>query len=287
VSHQDPGPAHDRTVKKKGPKALLGKHLRRLRLAAGLATQLALAVRLDGYGEDMVSKVETGDRVPSDDMYAKWLDACGATDLDGVYLDDLLEQARTSKSVVPDFAVPWLHAEADAGYLQLWSFVTLPGILQTYDYAYNMFLLGGLDDDAAAENAATRVERRRHVEGSDAKRVTAVIHESVLYRRVGPDEAMAEQLADLLAASRLPNLIIQIVPDTGYFFGLEGEFMIASGRDIPDTLNMITVEDQTTTEPAMVDHASALFERIRGHALPIEESRAKIQEALQRWNGQQ
>jgi transcriptional regulator with XRE-family HTH domain len=287
VSHQDLGPGHDRTVKKKGPKALLGKHLRRLRLAAGLATQLALAVRLDGYGEDMVSKVETGDRVPSDDMYAKWLDACGATDLDGVYLDDLLEQARTSKSVVPGFAVPWLNAEADADYLRFWSFIAVPGPLQTYDYACNMFLLGGMDDDAAAESAAARVERRRHVKGPDAKRMTAVLHESVLYRRVGPDEVMAEQMEDLLAASRLPNVIIQVVPDTGYFFGLEAAFDIASGREIPDTLNMITVEDLTTTERAVVDGASALFERIRGHALPIEESRAKIQEALQRWNNQQ
>jgi hypothetical protein len=220
-------------------------------------------------------------------MYAKWLDACGATDLDGVYLDDLLEQARTSKSVVPDFAVPWLHAEAEADYLQLWSFVTLPGLLQTYDYACNMFIRGGLDEDAAAESATTRVERRRHVDGPDAKRVTAILHESALYCRVGPDEAMVEQMENLLVTLRLPNVIVQIVPDTGYFFGLDGEFQLASGRDIPDTVVMVTVEDQTTTEPAVVDRASALFERIRGHALPIEEPRAKIQEALQRWNGQQ
>jgi Domain of unknown function (DUF5753)/Helix-turn-helix domain len=287
VSQQIPGPISERAVRKKDPKAVLGKHLRRLRLAAGLATQLALAVRLDGYGEDMVSKVETGDRVPSDDMYAKWLEACAATHLDRVYLADLLEQARISKSVVPDFAVPWLNAEADADYLRFWSFVTLPGLLQTYDYAYNMFLLGGLDEDAAAESATARVERRRHVEGPEAKRVTAILHESALYRRVGPDQVMVKQMEDLLAASRLPNMIIQIVPDTGYFFGLEGEFGLASGREISDTLNVVSLEDRTTTEPAVVDRASALFERIRGHALPIEESRAKIQEALQRWSSQQ
>jgi hypothetical protein len=49
---------------------------------------------------------------------------------------------------------------------------------------------------------------------------------------------------------------------------------------------MVSVEDQTTTEPAVVDRTAALFERIRGHALTIEESRAIIQEALQRWNSQ-
>jgi hypothetical protein len=77
-----------------------------------------------------------------------------------------------------------------------------------------------------------------------------------------------------------------VVRDTGYFFGLEGEFGIARGREIPDTLNVVSVEDRATTEPAVVDRVAALFERIRGHALTIEESRAIIQEALQRWNSQ-
>ena len=117
--------------------------------------------------------------------------------------------------------------------------------------------------------------------------MTSILHESVLYRRVGTPAVMAEQLEDLLKMSRQSNVILQVVRDTGYFFGLEGEFMIASGHIIPDTLNMVTVEDQTTTDPAMVDRSTALFERIRGHALTIEESRSIIQEAVQRWSQQQ
>jgi hypothetical protein len=143
-----------------------------------------------------------------------------------------------------------------------------------------------MDEDTAAQSADARVARRGRIEGPDAKRVTAIIHESALYCQVGTPQVMAEQLEDLLAMSRQPNVIIQIVRNTGYFFGLEGEFMIASGHTMPDTLNMVTVVDQTTTDPAMVDRTTALFERIRGHALTIEESRAIIQEALQRWSQQ-
>src|SRR5262249_48319086 len=41
---------------KKDPRALLGRALKRLRLAAGVTTQAAMAARLDGYGEDSVQK---------------------------------------------------------------------------------------------------------------------------------------------------------------------------------------------------------------------------------------
>jgi hypothetical protein len=97
---------------------------------------------------------------------------------------------------------------------------------------------------------------------------------------------MTAQLADLLEMCHQPNVIIQVVRDTGYFFGLEAVFYLASGHTIPDTLTMVTMEDQTTTDPAMVDKATAMFERIRGHALTIEESRVIIQEAVQRWSQQ-
>jgi hypothetical protein len=98
---------------------------------------------------------------------------------------------------------------------------------------------------------------------------------------------MARQLADLLEVSQRANVVIQVVRDTGYFPGLRGQFEIASGNGIPDTLVMYNVEDQTQDDPALVGRSAALYERIRGHALPIEESRAIIREALELWNSQQ
>ena len=97
---------------------------------------------------------------------------------------------------------------------------------------------------------------------------------------------MSAQLKYLLEISQRSNLVIQVVRDTGYFPGIRGQFEIASGHEIPDTLVMYNVEDQTQDDQVLVNKASALFERIRGYALTIEESRAILQEALQRWNSQ-
>jgi transcriptional regulator with XRE-family HTH domain len=268
------------------PGAALGEELRKSREAAGYATQEALAKVL-GYVREQVSKTESGGELPSDPLFAKWLDACRVPDARRQYLTGMLVMARIVRGAIPEFAKPWLEAEAKADYLQLWSFVTLPGLLQTPRYAHAMFILGGLGEEAAIAKAAARIDRQVILTGPDATRITCIIHESALYCRVGIPEIMAEQLEFLLEASRRPGIIIQVVRDTGYFFGLEGEFQIASGREIPDTLVMVSVEDRATTEPAVVDRVAALFERIRGHALTIEESRAIIQEALQRWNSQQ
>ena len=264
----------------------LGKHLRSLREAAGLVTQAALAARLN-VSHHYVSKCETDKLVPSEKVFLAWLDACAASAEARRYISEIWVIASTLRGVIPQFARPWLEAEAEAAYLQLWSYIAVPGVLQTYNYAHAMFLLGDLDEETAAESAAARVRRRRLIEGPDGTRVTSILHESVLHRRVGSPEVMGEQLEDLLELSRQPNLIIQVVKDNGYFFGLEGEFMVASGHAIPDTLNMVTVVDQTTTDLAMVDRATGLFERIRGHALTIEDSRSVIQEARQRWSQQQ
>lgn len=117
--------------------------------------------------------------------------------------------------------------------------------------------------------------------------MTAIIYEPVLHSLVGTPDVMTQQVARILEMSRRPNLIIQVVRDTGYFPGRRGQFEIASGPKLTDTMVLWGVEDQTMDDPVQVGKAAALFERIRGYALTIEESRALIQEALERWSRQQ
>jgi hypothetical protein len=47
------------------------------------------------------------------------------------------------------------------------------------------------------------------------------------------------------------------------------------------------VQDQTTTDSALVREAIMIFELIRGRALNVEESRAVIAEARKQWKSQQ
>jgi transcriptional regulator with XRE-family HTH domain len=276
--------------------ARLGEELRQLRIAAGYPTIQALAARIDGYGESLITKVEQGKRTASKQLFPAWLDACAAhIDDKAPVLTDGLRRALTAlwelalkrEGPIPEFIELWLKREAAATFLRLWALNALPGLLQTYDYANAMFIQSGLDEDEASEKAAVRIQRQSILEGPDATQVTTIIYAPVLHSLVGTAEIMARQLEHILAMTRRPNLVIQVVRDTGYFPGRRGQFEIASGPKIADTLLIWTVEDQTMDDPVLVGKSAALFERIRGYALTIEESRALIQEALQRWQSQQ
>jgi hypothetical protein len=96
---------------------------------------------------------------------------------------------------------------------------------------------------------------------------------------------MVGQLEDLLQLSQRRNVINQVIPDAGYFLGYEGQFQIASGPGILDTVE--TVEDHVSDDPATARKVAELFEEIRSYALNAAESRALIQEAVRRWSQQQ
>jgi transcriptional regulator with XRE-family HTH domain len=273
---------------KKDPRALLGRALKRLRLAAGYTTQAALAARLDGHGEDSVQKAETGYQLPSDDLVLRWLDACNATGLDRELVGDLVEHAREGSSGIRAFFEKYATAEQKAAFLRIWGLQLIPGPLQTREYAEALFQTGGLDEDETAEQTDLRMKRQAKVNGPDAAHITALIYESALHLLVGTPQTMATQLERLLELSRRRNLVIQVVPDTGsYFPGLDGPFAIASGPDIADTVDVVAVEDHVQDDPAAAARIIALFEEIRSYARNAAESRAVMTEALHTWNSQQ
>jgi transcriptional regulator with XRE-family HTH domain len=271
---------------KRDPKAVLGEALRQFRIAAGYS-QAGAAAKVDGWGEDSIQKAETGKQLPVDELYEALLALYEVTPRERTVLDVLMEHARTADPVVPEFAEPWLKVEQVAALLRVWALFVMPGLLQTLEYATAMFMMGGLDEDKAAAKAAMRVKRQAILANPEGPRLTVLLHESLLHCLVGSPEIMARELEYLLELSHRPNVVLQVVRESAYFPGRAGQFTIASGRKIPDTLGMVTLEDQTTTTVALVDEAIMLFEEIRGYALSAAESRALIQEALKRWKSQQ
>jgi hypothetical protein len=271
---------------RKDPKAALGGALRQLRADAGF-TQASAAAQIDGYGGDSLSKAETGAQVPTDDLYSRLLSLYKVTAREKTLLDVMLDTARNADPVIPESAELWLQMESEATNIHVWALDVMPGLLQTYDYAFAMFIKGGMEESRAATRATTRVKRSAILDGPDATRLTALIDEPLLHRKVGTLEVMVGELEHLLEIMGQPNVIIQVVRETDYFPGNDGQFEIAGGRAISDTVNMICVEDHTTTAPAMIDRATTLFDEIRSYALSAAESRALIQEALQRWKSQQ
>lgn len=181
----------------------LGRQLRRIRLSAGYATQAALAARI-GFGEDVISKGESGSRPPSEDVFPLVLDACTTsadgtrhilTDGERAAMTELWEIARREHATgVPAFFEQYWQAEDKAAFLHLWGLLLIPGPLQTREYARAMFAAGGLDKAEADEQADLRIARQAKADGPKAAHVTALIHELALNCMVGSPEIMVSQM---------------------------------------------------------------------------------------------
>ncbi|HUN37675.1 MAG TPA: helix-turn-helix transcriptional regulator [Trebonia sp.] len=268
------------------PAAAFGEALGRLREAAGFTTQEAAATRLN-YGHDTISRWETGAVVPDENQINRLLDQYGVT---GILRENTLTMwrlARKVKGPIREFFARYFAEEQEAAFLRMFGLLMIPGPLQTHEYAHAMFLLGGLDEAEAAEQTELRMKRRARVDGAEPAHVSALIHERALYFQVGSPETMIGQLTDLAELSFRRNVVIQVIPDDGYFPGAEGAFEIAGGPGISDIVDQVTVVDYVTDDPAVVGRVTARFAEVHGYARNVAESRTLITEAITFWQSQQ
>jgi transcriptional regulator with XRE-family HTH domain len=272
----------------KDPSAALGEHLRRVRLAAGYQIQDAFAAAIH-ISQDQVSRAETGNQPPMEDVFARWMDLCHVTGAELEMFKTMFKLAWASHQSkgVAEFARPWYEAEAEAEFIDIWDAGIVPGLFQTQEYAEAMFDLPGIDKDWAAETVAFRMQRQAILHTDDPVHVSCVLHESVLYLEMGSPAAMVRQLDHMLAMSLLPNVTLHIARGKGSYWGLAGPFQIASAHEKPDTVVMPAVEDQTSVDPALIRKAAILFQKIRGNALNLEDSRVAMTEAREHWNTHQ
>jgi transcriptional regulator with XRE-family HTH domain len=257
------------------PAGYLGDELRRARLAAGFASQDALAARL-GFDRTVITKIESGDGPPAVDVLAAWCQACG---LPGIPPDWVAGMAKRSNGATPPWFGRWLDAEGEAQSFRLWSPMLIPGLLQTAEYARALFLASQTDtsDEVIDALVTARTERQAILDRADPPDVAAVVDEAVLHRLIGSSQIMHDALVHVADLSRRPNVVVQVVPaGSGANAGLGGAFYIADADGMPGTLLMINVEDQTTETRSLVRKAAVAFDRVRGNALTRDASRDLI-----------
>ncbi|WP_424531857.1 helix-turn-helix domain-containing protein [Sphaerisporangium viridialbum] len=260
------------------PQALFGYELRRHRTAAGW-TMEQLAQKIC-FSLALVGMVETARRTPSRD-FAERCDE--ALKLDGALLRlwPFINRAST-----PAWFRPWLDVEREAGTLHTWQPLIVPGLLQTEEYA-RAILLGEprVSPEQVEDHVAARIERQRVFERPEPPMFWAVLDEGVLRRPVGSAQVMTDQLTRLLEAGTLPYITIQVLPLSAYSTtGLEGGFIIAQTRGVPDTVYLESAgHGQVVDRAEAVEDLTTRYEVIRAEALPQRASLDLIRETIERW----
>jgi transcriptional regulator with XRE-family HTH domain len=260
------------------PRQYLGRELARARVAAGYKSQQALADHL-GFDRTVISKAESGDRIPSPDVLAAWCEACG---MDLATYERMADFVRESDGALPGWFAPYRERERGAYTLRLWQPLIVSGLLQTGEYARALIVATGAGPDRVDELVAERLDRQLIL---DRANVIAVLDESVLHRLIGSPAIMYDQLTHVVELSERPNVSVQVVPASiGANAGLSGGFQLASSDGAHDTLLREAVEDITSETGSLTREAIRIFDLVRADALPRALSRDRIMEvANDKW----
>lgn len=119
----------------------------------------------------------------------------------------------------------WRGVEEDSSELLTYETRVVPGLLQTPEYTRTILPVEKLED---------RIGRQRIFEQDNPPYFEVLLDESVLYRKIGSSEIMAEQLTSLI--DRLsPDMIVRIIPFAANITRFTLSFVLAtldSGKQV-------------------------------------------------------
>jgi transcriptional regulator with XRE-family HTH domain len=225
---------------------LVGAQLRRLRTDMGLSREEAAeAIRASEW---KIHRLENGQVGFKDRDVGDLLHLYGVTDPDEVA--GFLEFAREANApgwwqhysdLLPQWFKAYVDLESAATLIRTYEGQLVPGLLQTEDYM--RAVIGGANLDESPEEAERRVTlrmgRQTLLTRPDGPRLWAVIDEAALRRPVGSPEVMGGQLERLIDATKLANVVLQVLPFAGGVHpGMVGAFSILrfADQELPDVV---------------------------------------------------
>jgi hypothetical protein len=224
---------------------LVGSQLRRLRVQSGISREEAGArIRASEW---KIHRLENGQVGFKERDVVDLLSLYGVTDR--AEIDAVLELARETKDtgwwhhygdVLPQWFRAYVDLEQAATLIRAYEGQFVPGLLQTDDYM-RAVMGGALDEtpEAIERRVELRVARQALLTRAGPPRLWAVVDEGALRRPVGGPRVMRAQIERLIEASRLPSVVLQILPfGAGAHPAMGGAFSILrfADDDLPDVV---------------------------------------------------
>src|SRR5260370_8975757 len=196
----------------------LAMELQRRREATGMSRE-EVARQLE-WSTSTVFRIETGRSRPQPGNVRTLLELYGVTGPERDGLIQLTRDARkpgwwhSFRDVLPNPYEVYIGLEAGAASIRNFEPVVVPGLLQTEDYAREIFRNGPieLDPDGVERLVEVRLARQQILARDDRPRLSSVIDEAVIHRVVAPIQVMRNQLQHLRDAAQQGKTTIQVVP---------------------------------------------------------------------------
>ncbi|WP_405949916.1 helix-turn-helix domain-containing protein [Streptomyces prunicolor] len=256
--------------------ATVGRQLRLRREAVGMrVADFAVAA---GYSEDLVYKIEGGERIPRPEYLDKAEEVLRADGLISAMKEDV-EKVRYPKKLRR-------IAELEGSAVEIGVYVGLSihGLLQTPEHARALFEARQPPyPDAEVERlVALRVKRQKVFSKSPLPSISFVQEEAALRRRVGGTMVRRRQLEHLLEVAQLRNVTLQVMPtETGAHPGVDGKIELlkfANGTVVGRSDGAFS--GRPTSAPKELRVLELRYGTIRAQALTPGDSLAFIEQLL-------
>lgn len=225
---------------------LLGAQLRRLRERQGITREEAgYAIRASG---SKMSRLELGRVGFKERDVSDLLTLYGVTDTrDRETLLGLAQDANSPGwwhrygDILPGWFETYVGLEEAAALIRTYELQFIPGLLQTEDYARAVISLGNSSSpqEEIEQRVSLRTTRQKILTRGDAPRLWAVVDEAALRRPIGGRDVMRGQIEWLIEATKLPGIILQVLPfRVGGHTAEAGAFTILRfpESDLPDVV---------------------------------------------------
>ncbi|MER5291496.1 helix-turn-helix transcriptional regulator [Streptomyces pharetrae] len=252
-----------------------GNQLKRWRTKANVSRdELAAA---SNYSPDTIKAMEQGVRMPTARVLDVADELCRA--------EGLLSAAKEylSREKFPARAQEFMEREREAISLWWYEVTYVPGLLQTKAYANALIKnhVPPLDEETVAERVMARMERQAILtERKPPVSLSFVVYEAALHC----PQVDGEQLHRLLEASRLSNIVLQVLPFArAHAAAFMGSVVFLETRDHE---RFVYSEGQLGSElsadPSAVSRATERLSMIRAQALSPDESARFIERMVDR-----
>ncbi|MDI9831953.1 helix-turn-helix transcriptional regulator [Streptomyces sp. KAU_LT] len=255
----------------------VARQLKVWRETSGL-TQAELAAAM-GYGEELVSAVERGRRIPR----PEYLDAADRALRAGGKIAAMKRDVAEVR--YPKKVRDLKRLEAEAVELGAYNNSVIHGLLQTEEYIRASVSTRRplFREEEFEQHVAARLARQEILTQEAPLRLfTFVQCEATLRRPIGGRMVMRRQLERLLEVGQLRNVDVQVLPlDREDNAGLAGSFRLLRLRD-GSTVghNEVQLVSRVITDPREVQVLDIRYGTIRAQALTPQESLAFIERVL-------
>jgi hypothetical protein len=169
--------------------------------------------------------------------------------------------------------LPYVGLEAAASVIRTYEVQSVPGLLQTRDYARALIRRGSVTaEEEIARRVELRLRRQEILARPNPPQLSVVIDESALRRPVGSREITREQVRHLASMADSPAITVQILPfSAGAHPAMGGPFTILQFAE-PDLNDLVYVEQLSSAvyldKPAETAGYQQIMERLRRQAEP-------------------